>query len=89
MARKYGVNAKQVFQWRSLHSHGRLMPPSAVEAQLLPVRLIEEQAPKKAEHAAAAPVGAILIELPGRISIRLEDNVDAATVRVVLKSLHA
>lgn len=89
VARKYGVNANQVFQWRSLHRHGRLMPSLTVEAQLLPVSLIEEREPEKAEPAAIAPVGTILIELPGPVSIRLEGNVDAATVRVVLKSLRA
>ncbi len=59
VARKYGVNANQVFQWRSLHRHGRLLPPSTVEAQLLPVRLVEE--PEKAEWEIAARVGKILI----------------------------
>ena len=59
VARKYGVNANQVFQWRSLHRHGRLLPPSTVEAQLLPVRLVEE--PEKAEPEIAARVGKILI----------------------------
>jgi hypothetical protein len=31
--------------------------------------------------------GKIHIELPGRVSIRLEGDVDAATVRLILKSL--
>ena len=92
VARKYGINANQVFQWRRLQQDGRLVPDSAGETKLLPVRLIEEREPAKVERtesAVAAPVGTIHITLPGRVSIRLEGNVDAATVRVVLKSLRS
>ena len=92
VARKYGINANQVFQWRRLQQDGRLLADSAGEAKLLPVRLIEEREPAKVERpevALAAPVGTIHITLPGRVSIRLEGNVDAATVRVVLKSLRS
>ena len=92
VARKYGINANQVFQWRRLQQDGRLLADSAGEAKLLPVRLIEEHPPAKVERTEAvvtSAVGTIHIALPGRVSIRLEGNVDAATVRVVLKSLRS
>lgn len=88
VARKYGINANQVFQWRRLQQDGRLLVDSAGEAKLLPVRLIEEHQPAKIERAEAA-VGTIHIALPGGVSVRLEGNVDAATIRVVLKSLRS
>ena len=78
VARKYGINANQVFQWRRLQQDGLLMPDAAGEAKLLPVRLIEEREPAKVERpevALAAAVGTIHITLPGRVSIRLEGNV--------------
>ena len=92
VARKYGVNANQVFQWRRLQQDGRLSTDSPGVPKLLPVRLIEEREPAKVERteaAVAALVGSIHIALPGRVSIRLEGNVDAAIVRVVLKSLRS
>jgi transposase len=90
VARQYGINANQVFQWRRLQQDGRLLAASAGEAKLLPVRLIEERPPARVERTeavVASAVGTIHIALPGRVSIRLEGNVDAATVRVVLESL--
>ncbi len=90
IARKYGINANQVFQWRRLQQDGLLGPPSENSVKLLPVSVIEERQPAKTEALVApAPVGKIHIELPGRVSIRLKGNVDAATVKLVLKSLRS
>jgi hypothetical protein len=60
--------------------------------KLLPVSVIEERAPAKKRRLpevvlASPPVGTIHIALPGRVSVRLEGSVDAATVRLILKSL--
>lgn len=88
IARKYGINANQVFQWRRLQRDGLLGPALANSVKLLPVSVIEERESLKAEALAApASVGRIHIELSGRGSIRLEGDVDAATLRLVLKSL--
>jgi transposase len=90
VARKYGINANQVFQWRRLQQDGLLGPSAESSVKLLPVSVIEEREPAKIEAAMAfAPIGKIHIELPGRVSIRLEGNVDAATVRLILKSLRS
>lgn len=90
IACKYGINANQVFQWRRLQQDGLLVPALENSVKLLPVSVIEEREPAKTEALAApASVGRIHIELPGRVSIRLEGDVDAATVRLVLKSLRA
>jgi transposase len=88
VARKYGVNANQVFQWRRLYHAGRLGEPSA-EVKLLPVRVAEpEQHALGDEHAAASACsGAIHIELPGRAVISVEGCVDQSLVRAVLECL--
>jgi len=90
VARKYGINANQVFQWRRLQQDGLLGPSAENGVKLLPVSVIEERALAKPEAVAApACVGKIHIELPGRVSIRLEGNVDAATLRLILTSLRS
>ena len=88
VARKYGIDANQVFQWRRLQQDGLLGSSAENSVKLLPVSVIEERALAKPEALAApARAGKIHIELPGRVSIRLEGDVDAATVRLILKSL--
>ena len=92
VAMKHGVNANQVFKWRRLHEAGGLGPRATREVQLLPVRVAEEQEAPRAEAPFAGPVAhsaSMQIELPGSVRIRLEGNVDAAMVRVVLKSLRS
>ena len=90
VARNYGINANQVFQWRRLQQDGLLGPSVEKSVKLLPVSVIEERALAKPEALAApACAGKIHIELPGRVSIRLEGDVDAATVRLILKSLRS
>lgn len=93
VARKYGINANQVFQWRRMQQDGRLVAQARSGVELLPVRLLEEREPEKTVEPEVvvkpAGVGSIHIELPGSVSIRLEGSVDAATVRVVLKSLRS
>jgi transposase len=79
IARQHGVNANQVFQWWKLLRDGRLdIKPSS--NQLLPVRIAEvvEDRPAHQQN------GTIQIEL-GRMRVRIEGSVDAATLRTVLE----
>jgi transposase len=94
VARKYGINANQVFQWRRLQQDGLLGPSAENSVKLLPVSVIEEREPAKKRPQpevvlVPAPVGTIHIALPGRVSVRLEGSVDAAMVRIILKSLRS
>lgn len=91
VALKYGGNANQVFQWRRLHRDGKLGASSLSAMKLLPVSVVEDQKPPKAEpQGAIRPrCGAIHIELPGEIWISLEGDVDPGVVRAVLKSLRS
>ncbi len=74
IARRHGVNANQVFQWRKLYRDGRLdvAPP-----QLMPVRINEgvEARPRD---------GVIRIEL-GRARIHIEGTIDPAALRMILE----
>jgi transposase len=93
-----GVNSHQVFDWRRAYLKGKLEAKGQNSAALLPVVLspagastvnadavdIEKSSIKRM---AAMPVGAIHIELSGRVKIRVESGVDAALLRTVLESL--
>ena len=87
VARKYGVNANQVFQWGRLYCTGRL-GPVATELKLLPVHLAEQEQHAPCDEPAAAPASAAIhIELPGRTVVSLEGPVDAALACAVLECL--
>jgi len=66
VARKYGINANQVFQWRRMQQDGRLVPQGQSGVELLPVRLLEEREPVKTVESEVvlrpAAVGSIHIE---------------------------
>ncbi len=91
VARKHGIKANQVFQWRRLYRDGKLGAPPQGAMKLLPVSVADEEELSRPAPAEAVPLcsGAIHIELPGEIRISLEGSVDPAMVRVVLKSLHS
>jgi transposase len=81
IARRHGVNANQVFQWRKLYREGRLdvAPPAA---QLVPVRITEVISEERPPTKLCA--GAIVVEV-GRARIRIEGSVDAEALRLVLE----
>jgi transposase len=96
VALKYGVNANQVFQWRRLHRDGKLGALAEQALKLLPVSVTEEPelhkpALGKPEPSQVEPTrcGAIHIELPGKVRVTLDGNVDPGVVRAVLKSLRS
>ncbi|MHB1935545.1 MAG: IS66-like element accessory protein TnpA [Acidobacteriaceae bacterium] len=91
VARKHGVNANQVFQWRRLYRDGKLGAPPQGAMKLLPVSVSDEEELPKPAPVEGVPLraSAIHIELRGEVRITLEGSVDPATVRVVLKSLHS
>ncbi len=82
VARRHGVNANQVFQWRKLLSQGRLdLKPQT--AQLMPVRITgcEDKLVRVPQQ-----TGIMQIEL-GRARIRVEGAVDPDMLRAVLEQL--
>jgi transposase len=100
VAQAEGVNSHQVFDWRRAYLKGKLEPKGHKSAALLPVvfppadasavtvdaAVIEKSSIKPM---AAMPGGAIHIELPERVKIRVESGADAALLRAVLESLRS
>ena len=98
VARAHGVNANQVFYWRTLYRRGRL-GGAAAGAALLPVT-ISEPAVSETLAATASPrrqialaggpdhsaPGTIHIQLP-KAKLRIEGTADAPTLRAVLEML--
>jgi transposase len=91
VARKYGINANQVFQWRRMYRGGQLGGGPQSKLKLLSVTVSDEADLVKPERA-GTPVsspGALHIELPGRALVSVEGSVDLSLVRVVLEALRA
>ena len=53
VARKHGITANQVFQWRRLHQEGLFGGQAEIGLKLLPVRVGEEADPAKIEQVEA------------------------------------
>ena len=97
VARAHGVNANQVFYWRTLYRRGRL-GGTAPGTELLPVTISDPvpkgtgaSEPPRSEYSLSKSLrahlpGALHIDLP-RAHLRIEGSVDAPTLRVVLESL--
>lgn len=95
VARAHGVNANQVFQWRRLYDQGRLGPPAAKAARLLPVGIAETANEACAvalkpphEGSAVEPVaaGSIRLEFP-KARVHIAGNIDPAVLRLVLQAV--
>jgi transposase len=81
VARRYDVNANQVFAWRRRYQDGASEP---AELRLLPVRVMPDQL----EGAAPAHASELIeIALAGGYRVRVGDGVQAATLRLVLDVL--
>jgi transposase len=89
VAREYGVNANQVFQWRYEYRKGTLGVRQQGQTKLVPVTMAAEPNSTRLPGIAPAiaPSGSIHIELPGRAVISVEAGVDPELVRTVLGSL--
>jgi transposase len=89
VAREYGVNANQVFQWRHEYRKGSLGVGPQAQTRLVPVTVTAEPNSARLPRIASAiaPSGSIHIELPGRAVISVEAGVDPELVRTVLGSL--
>lgn len=81
VARRYDVNANQVFSWRRLY-HDVVNVPAA--PQLVPV-MVKPDAPTEACQGARESV--IEIHLGGRYRVRVDNAVDVRTLRRVLDLL--
>ena len=81
VARRYDVNANQIFPWLRRYQDGAAEP---AELRLLPVTV----RPDQPEGVAPARVGELIeIMLAGGYRVRVSDGVQAATLRLVLDVL--
>jgi transposase len=83
VARRHGVNANLLFGWRRLYRQGALRRDSAKPAKLLPVRVVAAEPARTALPAA----GAIEIELPGGVRLRVTGDVSAEQLSAVLAAV--
>jgi transposase len=81
IARRYGVNANQVFHWRKLHREGRL-EVEAETPQLVPVRIAEVVSGE--QQTTKFYAGVTVVEV-GRARIRVEGSVDTENLRLILE----
>src|SRR5271154_3786311 len=66
VARRHGVNANQVFQWRKLYREG-LLDLKPAQAQLMPVRIAEVIEGPIGEHGGARLCGGTISLEVGRV----------------------
>jgi transposase len=85
VARRYEVNANQLFGWRRLHRDGSLASADAGVPSMVPVRVTPEHRRDAVPTASVADL--IEIELAGRYRIRVGSAVDAHALRRVLDVL--
>jgi len=90
VAQAEGVNSHQVFQWRRAYRQGGLDETGSGSSTLLPV-VLSERGKKTVEQgegrASALVAGAIHIELPGGVSIRVERGADLGLLQAVIERL--
>ena len=79
VARRYDVNANQVFAWRKRY-RGQI---SAAPVQLVPVTVT----PDRAQEPRVSPGDVIEIELAGGCRVRVGSGVKASALRLVLDVL--
>lgn len=87
IARAYGVNANQVFNWRKLYRQGRLeVQPS--NAQFLPAKIIEasQTEQQKEGRQQTEYSGTIDLQISG-IRVRITGSADPACIRATLEQL--
>lgn len=88
VARAHGLNANVVFNWRRLHSEGKLAVEPAQAMKLLPVSIEGHEVVEPPPEEVVTPsCGSIHIELRGKVRISVEGHADPAAIRAVLEVL--
>ena len=88
VARRHGVNANLLFNWRKLYRQGLLdRCPQPAAAKLLPVHVAPAPGDPREPALSSSVPGTIEIALPGDIRVRVQGRVDAAVLADVLAVL--
>jgi transposase len=83
VARRYDVNANQLFGWRKRYREGSLAPATDAPPMIVPVTVTADQDGGVSRGAADT----IEIELAGKYRVRVGSGVDGKTLRRVLDAL--
>ncbi len=86
LAREFGINANQVFNWRKQFADLRGTVNEGLDAALLPVTVLDLPAVAPANERVSPTPGVIVLSV-GAAQLRLEGSVDAATLALVLARL--
>ncbi len=84
VARRYDVNANEVFNWRQRYRAGLLGPVDPMSGRFVPVTIASDEPGAATEHDCGATIE---IELPTRYRVRVGAGVDGAALRRVLDVL--
>ena len=90
VARRYDVNANQVFNWRRRYGHVEAVVPPvppAVRPRLVPVTVSTELEMVSTPPSASAPDGSVEIEVADTYRIRVRANFDCRLLRRILDCL--
>jgi transposase len=85
VARRYDVNANQVFSWRRLYRDDPRVAAVPSASQLIPVMVTSEQDAVSTQ--ASTVTATIEIDLAGKYRVRVSSGVDTAVLRRVLDAL--
>jgi transposase len=85
VARRYDVNANQVFGWRKRYRDDPRLPSAPLEPRLIPVQIAAEPTAVGARESSG--VQKIEIEVAGRYRVCVGSNFDGQALRRVLDEL--
>ena len=88
VARRYDVNANQVFKWLKEPCFADAAPPDAeIKARFLPVEIIDEVSAEHAGSSVECSTGQLEIDLAGGHRLRVIGTYDAEALAVLIRRL--
>ncbi|MBK8208667.1 MAG: transposase [Rhodospirillales bacterium] len=97
VARRHNINSNVVFRWRKEYREGHLGENTA--AAFIPIRVVKDApvpalpapavsaVPETTGPASRAKPGAIELGLPGGFTLRVDEDIDEAALRRVLRAV--
>jgi len=89
---EHGLNTNLLFKWRRAYQAGQYEPPTLLPVEMAPdERTIESAAvlPVQSQNTTHPVIAGVIEICVGAARVRIEGAPDAATLRVVLRTLRA